>query len=130
MLNRSGGNRSGIAGQLTNLIDKHEEIKMSKQKQPPDLTGASNKQGSDEELLAPQMWQSDGPTLGFKNLLKFLSIKRSKAYQLMKEDPAFPKGVPLYDSKRSPKFFWTHEAMAWLEARSNKFRNKQEETQP
>ena len=86
MLNRSGGNRSGIAGQLTNLIDKHEEIKMSKQKQPPDLTGASNKQGSDEELLAPQMWQSDGPTLGFKNLLKFLSIKRSKAYQ------HFPRG--------------------------------------
>ncbi len=126
----SEGNRLGIAGQLTVLIDTHEEIKMSKQKHEPDFTGTSNKKSSEEKLAAPQVWQPDGPTLGFKNLLKFLSIKRSKAYQLMKEDPTFPKGVPLYESRRSPKFFWTHEAMAWLEARSNKFRNEYEEIQP
>jgi hypothetical protein len=42
----------------------------------------------------------------------------------MKSDPDFPQGIPLYDSDQSPKFYWTHEAMAWVEARSNKFRNR------
>ena len=44
----------------------------------------------------------------------------------MKSDPDFPKGVPLYDSELSPKFYWTHEAMAWAEGRAAKFRRVQE----
>lgn len=66
----------------------------------------------------------DSPTLAFKGLLKVTNLSRSKAYELMKSDPDFPQGIPLYDGERSPKFYWTHEVMAWLEARSNKFRNE------
>ncbi|KAF1687962.1 hypothetical protein B1992_00545 [Pseudoxanthomonas broegbernensis] len=62
----------------------------------------------------------DSPTLRFKDLLKVLSVSRSKAYELMKIDPDFPKGIPLYDSDQSPKFYWTHEAIAWVEGRANK----------
>lgn len=69
-------------------------------------------------------WQPDSPTLTFKGLLKVTSLSRSKAYELMKSDPGFPAGIPRYDGERSPKFYWTHEVMAWLEARSNKFRNQ------
>lgn len=98
---------------------------MSMQSKKPESSGDSSKQQPEQKCSAKLEWQPDSPTLSFKNLLKFLSVKRSKAYQLMKEDPTFPKGVPLYDSRYSPKFFWTHEAMAWLEARSNKFRNEQ-----
>ena len=32
----------------------------------------------------------DSPTLRFKELLKLLRVSRSKAYELMKTDPAFP----------------------------------------
>jgi len=64
------------------------------------------------------------PTLRLHELLQVICVSRSKAYELMKSDPNFPKGVPLYDSDLSPKFYWTHEAMAWLETRSNKFRNQ------
>lgn len=71
-----------------------------------------------------QSWKPDSPTLRFKDLLKVTRVGRSKAYELMKSDPDFPKGIPLYDSGQSPKFYWAHEAMAWVEARSNKFRNK------
>lgn len=69
---------------------------------------------------------SDGPTLRLKDLLKMLSVSKSKAYELMKTDPEFPKGVPLYDSERSPKFYWSHEAIAWIEGRASKFRTQQE----
>lgn len=68
-------------------------------------------------------WKPEGPTLRFKELLKVTRVSRSKAYELMKSDPSFPKGIPLYDGSRSPRFFWTHEAMAWVEARSSQFRN-------
>jgi len=67
----------------------------------------------------------DGPTLRLKELLKLLQVSRSKAYELMKTDPDFPMGIPLYDCEQSPKFYWTHEAMAWLEGRATKFRNRQ-----
>lgn len=68
----------------------------------------------------------DSPTLRLKDLLKMLSVSKSKAYELMKTDPQFPKGVPLYDSDRSPKFYWSHEAIAWIEGRASKFRTQQE----
>lgn len=66
-------------------------------------------------------WRPDGPTVRFKDLLKILRISRSKAYQLMQVDKTFPRGTPLYDSPRSPKFYWVQDAIVWLEARSNKF---------
>ena len=69
----------------------------------------------------------DSPTLRFKELLKLLRVSRSKAYELMKTDPAFPRGIPLYDCEQSPKFYWTHEAVAWLEGRAIKFRTRQKE---
>lgn len=65
----------------------------------------------------------DRPALSFKELLRVIPVGRSKAYVLMKEDPSFPKGVPLYDGENSPKFYWTHEAIAWLQGRANKARN-------
>jgi len=62
----------------------------------------------------------DRPALSFKELLRVIPVGRSKAYVLMKEDPSFPKGVPLYDGENSPKFYWTHEAIAWLQDRAAK----------
>ncbi|WP_313207283.1 AlpA family phage regulatory protein [Stenotrophomonas sp.] len=66
------------------------------------------------------------PTLRLKDLLKVMSIGRSQAYVLMKTDPTFPKGVPLYDSENSPKFYWTHEAIAWLQGRASKVAHSME----
>ncbi len=64
-------------------------------------------------------WPS-GPTMRFKELIKLLSVSKSKAYELMKTDPDFPKGIPLYEGGRSPKFYWTREAIAWIEGRASK----------
>jgi predicted DNA-binding transcriptional regulator AlpA len=86
---------------------------------------SSQSQAGIGRALVVPAWQPEGPTLRFKELLKVVRVSRSKAYELMKSDPDFPKGIPLYDSEQSPKFYWTHEAMAWVEARSNKFRNQQ-----
>lgn len=70
-------------------------------------------------------WVPDGPILRLPDLLKVVRVSRSKAYELMKSDPTFPKGTPLFDSDRSPRFYWTHEALAWAEGREEKFkRNK------
>jgi predicted DNA-binding transcriptional regulator AlpA len=74
-------------------------------------------------LMMPA-WHPDGPTLLLKGLLKVTRVSRSKAYELMKSDPDFPKGIPLYDSDRSPRFYWTHEALAWIESRATKFNNQ------
>lgn len=74
-------------------------------------------------LPSQRAWQPDGPTLRFKELLKVTRVSRSKAYELMKSDSDFPKGIPLYDSDQSPKFYWTHEAMEWVESRAKKFRS-------
>jgi predicted DNA-binding transcriptional regulator AlpA len=62
----------------------------------------------------------DRPALSLKELLRVIPVGRSKAYMLMKEDPTFPKGVPLYDGENSSKFYWTHEAIAWLQGRAAK----------
>lgn len=69
---------------------------------------------------------ADRPTLRFKELLQVISVGRSQAYVLMKTDPDFPKGVPLYDSENSPKFYWTHEAIGWLQGRVAKARAMKE----
>jgi len=68
----------------------------------------------------------DRPSLRFKELLQVTSVGRSQAYVLMKTDPDFPKGIPLYDSENSPKFYWTHEAIAWLQGRATKARTMKE----
>ncbi|MCL1553740.1 helix-turn-helix transcriptional regulator [Xanthomonas nasturtii] len=70
-------------------------------------------------------WLPDSPTLSFKGLLKITGVSKSKAYELKKTDPTFPKGIPLYDSDRSPRLYWTHEAIAWVEGRANKLRIRQ-----
>lgn len=69
---------------------------------------------------------AERPTLRFKELLQMISVGRSQAYVLMKSDPGFPKGIPLYDSENSPKFYWTHEAIAWLQGRASKARMMKE----
>ena len=74
---------------------------------------------------------SDEPILRFPELLKVTKVGRSKAYDLMNPkspafDPDYPAGFPLFDSPRSPKAYWRHEALAWIEGRSNKFRNQQQ----
>lgn len=88
-------------------------------------TPNSNQYKTDLMHLPPRRaWEPDGPTLRFKELLQVTRVGRSKAYQLMKSDVDFPKGIPLYDSDQSPKFYWTHEAMAWVESRAKKFRGQ------
>lgn len=72
--------------------------------------------------------------LRFPELLKLTKVGRSKAYDLMNFrspafDPDYPAGFPLFDSPRSPRVYWRHEALAWIEGRSNKFRNKQQRNQ-
>lgn len=67
----------------------------------------------------------DRPTLRLKELLRVVGVSRSKAYELMKVDPGFPKGIPLYDGNNSPKFYWTHEAIAWVEGRWNRVQARQ-----
>lgn len=81
---------------------------------------------SDENQTDNKAGWPDSPTLRLKELIKLLRVSRSKAYELMKTDPDFPKGIPLYDSELSPKFYWTHEAMAWAEGRAVKFRRAKE----
>jgi hypothetical protein len=51
---------------------------------------------------------------------------RSKAYEVMKNDPEFPKGIPLFDSDRSPRFWWTEQVLAWMKGREAKFKRQQE----
>lgn len=97
---------------------------MSKQKYllnpGPESYEATSELALRTQLTMPA-WQPDGPTLRFKQLLKVTRVGRSKAYELMKSDSRFPKGIPLYDSGQSPKFYWTHEALAWVESRAEKF---------
>ena len=71
------------------------------------------------------------PVLRFSELLMMTKVRKSKAYDLMDpdsegHDPDYPTGFPLFDSPRSPKVYWRHEAVAWLEGRYNKFKLKNE----
>lgn len=81
------------------------------------LPDGTNSLGDVSAGLRTQIGLLERPTLRLKELLQFLSVGRSQAYVLMKTDPDFPKGVPLYDGENSPKFYWTHEAVAWLQGR-------------
>lgn len=83
---------------------------------------AHSKSGT--SLFSPA-WQPEGPTLRFKGLLRVTQVGKSKAYELIRSDNSFPKGIPLYDGRNSPKFYWTHEALAWVESRAAKFRGNE-----
>ena len=81
----------------------------------------------DTELTTPLMkpaCEPDGPTLRFNELLKVTKVRKSKAYQLMKTDPTFPQGAPLYDGDQSPMIYRTEEAVAWVNSRFAKRRTK------
>ena len=65
-------------------------------------------------------WKPDGPTVRFRELLKVVRVGRSTAYGLFKNDPTFPKGTPLFDTPRSPRFWWYDQVIAWLRNRELK----------
>lgn len=67
----------------------------------------------------------------FAELLKLTLVCRSKAYELMNPesphfDPTFPAGFPLYDSPRSPRAWYLHEAVTWVTGRAMKHKLMQE----
>lgn len=66
-------------------------------------------------------WVPDGPTLRFPDLLKVIRMGRSTVYEVMKSDPSFPKGIPLFDYDRSPRFWWTDQVLGWMKGREAKF---------
>jgi predicted DNA-binding transcriptional regulator AlpA len=80
----------------------------------------------DFKAIKEYLLQHYGPVLRHKEMIKVLSMSNSKSYEVIKQDETFPKGVPLYDGVNSPKIYWTHEVIAWLEARYQKFRNQKE----
>lgn len=93
--------------------------------------GDSIQEGGDCAAFAEQpglvpAWVPDGPALRFPELLRVIRVKRSKAYELMKSDPDFPQGIPLFDSEYSPRFWWTDQVLAWLKGREEKFKRRQE----
>ncbi len=68
-------------------------------------------------------WTPDGPTVRFGELLRIIRVGRSSAYALIKRDPTFPKGTPLFDSPRSPRVWWYDELVGWLREREIKASN-------
>ena len=76
------------------------------------------------QLDGMPLWQPESSNLRFKELLTFMRMSKSKAYELIKGDPDFPKGIPLYDGDRSPKIYRLTDALAWIEMRSNKRRGQ------
>ncbi|MTI73507.1 MAG: hypothetical protein FH747_07620 [Stenotrophomonas sp.] len=75
------------------------------------------------QSVPPPTWSLASPNLRFKELLSFMRVSKSKAYELIKKDPTFPKGIPLYDGERSPKVYRVSDALAWIEMRSSKHRH-------
>ncbi len=76
------------------------------------------------QASAVSEWQPDGPNLRFNEMLRVMRVGKSKAYELIeKVDPAFPKGIPLFDYERSPKVYRVCDALAWIEMRSIKSLN-------
>lgn len=71
-------------------------------------------------------WVPDGPALRFPELLKVIRMGRSSAYEMMKKNPDFPKGIPLFDSDRSPRFWWTDQVLAWMRGREAKVQRQVE----
>lgn len=83
------------------------------------------------EQICSQLWvlklQNMPLTLDFDQLLDNTHLGRSKVYEKMQEkhanfDPSFPQGVPLYDGECSPRFWWSHEVIAWLMLRDQRSR--------
>lgn len=78
------------------------------------------------KVIKEHLLQHYGPVLRHKEMIKVLSMGRSTSFVKIKDDPTFPKGFAIFDSVNSPKIYWTHEVISWLEARSNKCRNMKE----
>ena len=76
------------------------------------------------QLDGMPLWQPESSNLRFKELITFMRMSKSKAYELIKSDPCFPQGIPLYDGDRSPKIYRLTDALAWIEMRSNKRRGQ------
>lgn len=90
---------------------------------PIDFSNESLCSAGETQFVSPATWNHASPNLRFKELLSFMRVSKSKAYELIKKDPTFPKGIPLYDGERSPKVYRVRDALAWIEMRSNKYRN-------
>ena len=93
-------------------------------KYPIPIEGGSSKPADWMYVGHVPQWEPDGPTLRFPELLKVIRVGRSKAYELARNDPTFPQGIPLFDTERSPRFWWTHEALAWVKGREELYKNK------
>ncbi|WP_353098420.1 AlpA family phage regulatory protein [Stenotrophomonas lactitubi] len=111
---------------LINLNQKDSTMQLQMNR-PNSASGNAPHLSEAGQAISTDAGWAHRPTLRLKELLALLQVSRSKAYELMKTDPDFPQGVPLYDSDQSPKFYWTHEAITWLEGRASKFRNLQKE---
>lgn len=84
---------------------------------------AANEHPDAYEQTCSRLWevklQQMPLTIDFDQLLDETNLSRSKAFELLNKrhenfDPMFPQGVPLYNSERSPRFWWTHRVIAWL----------------
>ena len=87
------------------------------------ITQESRSSAGTVQAGAMPRWEPDGPNLRFKEFVRLLRMGKSKAYELIKNDPDFPKGIPLFDSERSPKVYRVSDALAWIEMRRNKSLN-------
>lgn len=109
-------------------------MQCAKQKDPIPIQRESSERPSlDNEQACSELWamklQAMPLTLDFSQLLKETQLTRSKAYEKMQKnhanfDPSFPQGIPLYDSDRSPKFWWSHEVVVWLTQRDQMTRKR------
>jgi predicted DNA-binding transcriptional regulator AlpA len=99
----------------------------------PSLMETRELNKGEEELIRVQTHTdergcaTESPVLRFAELLQLTKVRKSKAYDLMNPkspgfDPEYPTGFPLFDSPRSPRVYWRHEAIAWLDGRSKKFK--------
>lgn len=53
-------------------------------------------------------------TMDFGQLRFETSLRKSKAYEIIKDDEYFPKGIRLSNAERSSKVWWSHRVIAWL----------------
>lgn len=108
-------------------------MKSGKKPNPVPIQSMGAEIADQQEAGGQELWHRyiEEPIVRFRGLLKVAQVGRSKAYELMnpkhpKFDPEFPAGFPLFDSPRSPKAWFRHEVIAWVEGRANKQRKFQE----
>ena len=99
---------------MTQKMDQNKGARARPERQ------AASAQHSNLPYCYAKAWEPDGPALRFHELLKVVRFGRSTAYKVIKEDPTFPKGTPLFDTPRSPRIWWYAEVIAWLHQRAAK----------